>query len=195
MSESRRVRETEMLGWLRPFLERLGYSVYPSPDGADYFDVVAVRAEEVGLIELKVADWKRVVTQAVDRRDWADWVAVALPRVSLARRVLSKTADGPSRRIGVWVVQPERLDVLRLATSPGPSATVSEQRWRHRLKELLDDSESGALPGPVQWAVGRPDRRRGAWRLEDFESTHEGTDPSPDPGLDPEPPVLTPPTG
>ena len=195
MTASHRPRETEMLEWVRPFLERLGYSVYASPDGNDYFDIVAVRAEEVGLIELKVADWKHVVTQAVDRRDWADWVAVCLPRVSLARRVLSKTSDGPSRRIGVWVAQPEKLDVLRLATSPGPSATASEQHWRHRLKELLNDTQGGTLPGPVQWSVGRPDRRRGSWRLEDFEapSGHAGTDDQST--RSEEPPMVTPPTG
>jgi hypothetical protein len=196
MSAAPRVKESEMLAWVRPFLEKLGYSVYASPDGADYFDVVAVRDQEVGLVELKVADWKHVVTQAVDRRDWADWVAVALPRASLAQRVLTKTANGPGRRIGVWVVQSDRLDVLRLATSPGPSATVSEQRWRHRLKELLDDTAGAQLPGDVHWSVGRPDRRRGSWRLEDFESHGARVDrDSADSGTEDERAVATPPSG
>jgi hypothetical protein len=168
------VRESVIASWVRPFLEQRGFEVRVNPDGSDYFDLVALRGDEVGLVELKVADWRTVLRQAVDRRDWADWVAVALPRVSLARRVLERTHNGPGLRVGVWAATERAVTVLRPATAFGPSGNVERDRWRLQLRTLLEESRGAWRPGELRWSVGRTTPRRGAWRLDEFATSSAG---------------------
>ncbi|MGA7922878.1 MAG: hypothetical protein WCA77_02750 [Thermoplasmata archaeon] len=162
------VPESTMAVWVAASLEPMGFEVHVDPDGSDYFDLVAVRGEEIGLVELKVTDWRTVIRQAVDRRDWADWVAVALPRASLAQRVAERTRQGPGVRIGVWVTTAGSLTVVRPATAFAPTGEAEADHWRHRLRELLYESQGAWPPGELRWSVGRTTPRRGAWRLDDF---------------------------
>lgn len=162
------VPESMMATWVRAALEPLGFEVRVNPDGSDYFDLIAVRGEEIGLVELKVADWRTVIRQAVDRRDWADWVAVALPRASLAKKVEERTREGPGIRVGVWVATESSLTVLRPATAFGPTGDPERDHWRHQLRTLLAESRGDLRPGELRWSVGRTTPRRGAWRLDDF---------------------------
>lgn len=170
-------REALLAPPVRSYLESLGYRVWVDPDGSDYFDVIARRSAEVGLVEMKLADWRSVVRQAVRRRGWADWVAVALPRESTARRALEATRTARLRPIGVWVVDGGTIRVLRDA-SPWPSAEGDPFRpLREHLRESLDLLEAGLLPEGTKWRfVQLPAaRRRGRktlstahWRLEEF---------------------------
>ena len=173
--EERTVREADLVPPVEAHLARQGYRVWAAPDGADYFDIVARRGGEVGLVELKVADWRKVFAQAVRRRAWADWVAVALPRASLARRLLDRPTAPRAERIGVWVVATGSVRELRAArplVGAGEADPFSESRALFRAR--LDELAAGAIPAGARWLVpGRP--RTGAarrtirdWRLEEF---------------------------
>ena len=164
------------------YLEGNGYRVWVDPDGSDYLDVVARRGDEIGLVELKVADWKKLLAQAVRRRGWADWVAVALPRASLAGRLLASPQAPRATRVGVWVASPAGVEVLRPALplwAPGEERPFPE--LRERIDLLTGRLVEGSLPVGVRWNLpgsrGRlPGHRRSTrdWRLEEFPDPPEG---------------------
>ena len=146
-----KLRESDLAPPVRRYLEAQGYTVWVDPDGTDYFDVVARRASEIGLVELKLSDARKVLGQAVRRRGYSDWVAVALPRESAARRVLGLPIPAPGERVGVWWVDGEEVRVLRPAVArPVPADDPFVER-RDGLVRLLDLMESGALPTGVSW--------------------------------------------
>ncbi len=170
------MREKELADPVRQHLERDGYRVWVDPDGSDFLDVVARRGPEIGLVELKVADWRKVLAQAIRRRGWADWVAVALPKRSLAEKLLAAPQASRARRVGVWVVDAGAVVVLRPAAplwaagEPHPFPEL-----RERIESLTDLLESKTLPEGVRWNLpgsrGRlPGGRRGTrdWRIEEF---------------------------
>ncbi len=136
---------------------------------------MARRGPEIGLVELKLSDWRKVFAQAVRRRAWADWVAVALPRESLARRLLDRPEAPRAQRVGVWVVEDGAVRELRPArplVAAGEADPFAESRAR--LAARLDELEAGALPAGARWLVpGRPSvggsrRTTRDWRLEEF---------------------------
>jgi hypothetical protein len=180
------VLEAELASPVRRHLERAGYRVWVDPDGSGYFDVVARRGTEVGLVELKIADWRRVFEQALRRRGWADWVAVALPRASLAARLVQRPGAPRAARVGIWVVGDAEIRVLREARPlVGDGETDPFPLLKAQLAESLDLLDRGDLGPGVRWGFAvapSPSRRagrRGAtreWRLEEFEP-----DPVPDP--------------
>lgn len=170
------MRESELGPPVRRFLEGQGYRVWIDPDGSDYLDVVARKDEEIGLVELKLADWKKVLAQAIRRRGWADWVAVVLPRRSLAEKVLAAPQAPRATRVGVWSLVNGDVAVLRPAQplwadgEPHPFPEL-----RERLTLMTDLLASGTIPPGLRWnlpgAVGRlPGGRRSTrdWRLEEF---------------------------
>lgn len=166
------MRETELLGPVTTHLEAEGYRVYPNADAEDFFDVVARRADELGIVELKVADWSHALYQAVERRQWADWVAVVLPRRSLAER-LHRASSGPmTRRIGIWVVEGGEVRVVRMAHRVDREGLP--ESWgasRERLVRMLDLMDAGEIPAGTSWASAVRAaglRGRGRWRLEEF---------------------------
>jgi hypothetical protein len=173
---NRRPRETELAGPVERFLTAQGYHVWIDPDGSDYFDVVARRGDEVGLVELKVADWKGVLTQAVARRGWGNWTAVVVPRASLGRRLLEHRRNERTGRVGVWWVHDESVEVLRPAEpSILPGEEDPYEPLRLEFRHLLDAMESGVLPVKVGWTYlrswarfqqgGRPAK---LWSLDEF---------------------------
>jgi hypothetical protein len=175
-SPKRRPRESELAAPVERFLTSQGYRVWVDPDGSDYFDVVARRGEEVGLIELKLADWKGVLTQAVARRGWGSWTAVVVPRISLGERLLAHPRNERTSRVGIWCVREGSIEVLRPAA---PSIAAGEadpyEPIRAEFRHLLDAMETGALPPKVGWTYlrgwarfqlgGRPAK---AWSLDEF---------------------------
>jgi hypothetical protein len=182
--------EAELAPAVRTHLEARGYRVWVDPDGSGYFDVVARRGTEVGLVELKIADWRRVFEQALRRRGWADWVAVALPRRSLAERLSARPSAPRALRVGVWVVAGDTVSVLRDARSlVSEGETDPFVALKGQLVEALDLLEGGALAPGIRWGFAvapSPSRRagrRGAtreWRLEEFAAPKDDTaDPRP----------------
>ncbi|MCI4336376.1 MAG: hypothetical protein L3K17_04155 [Thermoplasmata archaeon] len=157
-------------------LEADGYRVWVDPDGSDFLDVVARRGPELGLVELKVADWRKVLAQAQRRRGWADWIAVALPRESLAARVCQAPQAPRGLRVGVWIVEGGAVRVLRAAQplwAPGEARPFPE--LRDRIQDFTDRLIDGSLSPGVRWNLpgssGRvgPNRRSTRdWRLEEF---------------------------
>ncbi|MCI4320390.1 MAG: hypothetical protein L3K23_09740 [Thermoplasmata archaeon] len=177
-----RLPERALAEPVRRHLESEGYRVWVDPDGSDFLDVVARREGVVGLVELKVADWKTVLVQALRRRAWGDWVAVALPRRSLADKVLARSATGRPERVGVWVVSGESVEVVRPALrlyDPGEPDPFEAPRARLRL--FLDALEEGGLPEGFEWGLAAhaahvTHRRRPAldWTLEEFPTPKSG---------------------
>jgi len=168
------VLETELVPPVRRFLEARGYRVWPDPDGRNYFDIVARRGNEIGLVELKVADGRKVFAQALRRRGYGDWVAVLVPTVRRARQIRNDRATSLSRRVGVWGIAFGDVQEVRPA-SPlwvGPEANPFPEQ-RSLLETLLDHLEAGELPGSVDWSggFGRVPGRRSTkdFRLEEFE--------------------------
>jgi len=168
--------EHELAGPVRTFLERDGYRVWVDPDGTDYYDVVARRGREVGLIELKLADGRTVLRQALRRRGWADWVAVAVPTERLGRRILERPVAERGRRVGVWAVVDGEVHVLRAAEPIVPKGEADPfEPLKLELHERLDQVERGELPEGIAWHLLAQSYRSlpGArstrdWRLEEF---------------------------
>lgn len=173
--------EAELVRTVAQYLSEQGYRVVADPDGTDYFDVVARRGNEVGLVEVKVRDARTVLAQALRRRGWGNWSAIALGSERAASRLASRTAGTRAAPVGIWSVGPCTVRVHREATpwvadgQDDPFAPLREQfrRW-------LDLVGSVELAGPVRWAgipaaVRRASGGRGfaEWRLD------EGSGPDP----------------
>ncbi len=170
-------REVDLVPVVRTELERQGYTVRVDPAGSDYFDLVARRGEEIGLVELKRTDWQHLLAQAVARRAYGDWVVAALARRTLAEKLLEHAATGLARSVGVWSVGPERIEVLRPA-APWPGTTRDLFReHRAALIELLDALDEHLLPEGAVWGgfAARTARAAGGrhareWRLDEYGS-------------------------
>ena len=159
------------------FLAERGFRVWVDPDGSNYFDIVAQRGDEVGLVELKLAAWKKLYSQALRRRGWGDWVAVGLPRASLAQRFLERGSGARTERIGVWLVT-DQVQVLREArpwVEPGEADPF--EPLRTHLRESLSLLDRGLLPDGTGWRFvrlpsvrprSRPSLNTSEWRLEEF---------------------------
>ncbi len=171
------MKELELAAPVERYLTDRGYRVWVDPDGTDYFDLVAKRGGEVGLVELKVADWRKVLAQAVRRRAWGDWVAVTIARESLARKLIALPVSERSQRVGVWTVSKAgELVVLREAqtmwSSGEPDPFADLRRDFARLLLLL---ERGEIPAGIEWSFLNARARRALggrstrdWRLDEF---------------------------
>ncbi len=170
------MKEIELRAPVRAHLEAQGYRTWADPDGHDYFDIVALRGEELGLVELKVSAARQVFGQALRRRAWADWVAVAIPGRRAAARLIERAGAERSERIGVWVVADGRVEELRPARALyRPDEEAPFERARAALRTMLRALESGAIPEGSDWGIFGSPRLPGAhrrstrdWRLEEF---------------------------
>ncbi|MGI0071769.1 MAG: hypothetical protein ACRECT_06870 [Thermoplasmata archaeon] len=171
----RRPPETEIVEAARTHLEAAGYRVWVDPDGGSYFDLVARRGEEVGLVEAKVAGAREVLQQALRRRAWGNWVAVALASDPSARALADRTRGTRAEPVGVWSVREGRVSVVRAARAwPVEKDADPFAAHRARFHRLLDALESGELPASVRWeGVVREVRRASGgrgfaeWRLDE----------------------------
>jgi hypothetical protein len=165
-----RIHEHDLQAPVVAFLEGKGYRVWVDPDGRDYLDLVAARGTEVGLIELKVSDWKTVRAQGVVRRALADWVTVALPSATTAQKLIASTRGPVAPRLGVWVVRSDGVDVAReaLPLEPPPAGSPGAEA-RSGFRALVALAVAGELPEQVHWGGGA--RRTGggrSYRLDEF---------------------------
>jgi hypothetical protein len=147
-----RISEREVVKVAAEYLEQQGYRVYPNPDTADYFDLVARRGDEVGLVEAKVSGTRTVLVQALKRRAWGDWVAVVLPSEKAAERLALRTHRTRASRVGVWSTGRGRVTVVRPArpwVRPGEADPFSD--LRRRFRSVLDRIDSGEIPREVRW--------------------------------------------
>jgi hypothetical protein len=167
--------ETAVVAAARGHLERQGYRVWVDPDGHSYFDLVARRGREVGLVEAKVAGARKVLAQALRRRAWGDWVAVILVSERSARSLATRTNGTRAAPVGIWFARGEEVTVVRAArpwTTDGADDPFAD--LRARFARILDALEAGVLPGSVPWdGVVREVRRASAgrgfaeWRLDE----------------------------
>jgi len=170
-----RPRETEVVAAAQRHLEGEGYRVWVDPDGRDYFDLVARRGREVGLVEAKVVGSRQVLSQALRRRPWGDWVAVVLASERAAKALAERTAGTRAEPVGVWYARGPDVSVVRAArpwASEGGMDPFAD--LRARFGRILDALESGELPDSVRWdGVVREVRRASGgrgfaeWRLDE----------------------------
>jgi hypothetical protein len=170
-----RPSERSIVEVTRAHLTGLGYRVWVDPDGHDYFDLVARRGDEVGLVEAKVSDPRTVLTQALRRRAWGDWTAVVVSTDRIARGIVSRSGGTRAAPVGVWYARDGRVEVLRPARPwavPGWDDPFAD--LRDRFRRVLDALESGELPPGVPWdGVLREVRRASGgrsfaeWRLDE----------------------------
>jgi hypothetical protein len=156
-------------------LEGQGYRVRIDPDGTDYFDLVARRGNEVGLVEAKVVGSRAVLAQALKRRGWGDWTAVALGSAIAAERLARRTTATRAEPVGVWSVAGSSVRVHRPARAWADAGGADPFRpLRDRFRRLLDAIDAGELPEAARWdgvprAVRRASGGRGfsEWRLDE----------------------------
>lgn len=113
-------KETEMYGPIKKRLEKMGYTVRSEVKDCD---IVAVRGEEMAIVEMKRSFNITVVYQAMDRRSITPLVYVAIPRPSSLRekntrmmlRLLKELGIGlitvgnnSLRNVDIWV-EPEQV--------------------------------------------------------------------------------------
>lgn len=175
MTARPRPSERSVLEVAAAHLSHLGYRTYLDPDGGSYFDLAAVRGEEVGLVEGKVGETRRVLRQALERRLWADWVAVVVPSAVSAERLVARTSELRASSVGVWVVRGDRVDELRAATPRVPTGPEDPYApLKRRLLSGLAAIDRGESPDGVRWS-GVPGevrragggRRFSEWRLDE----------------------------
>jgi hypothetical protein len=170
------VRESELRAPVRAHLEAQGFRTWVAPDGRDYFDLVALRGEEIGLVELKVSAARQVFGQALRRRAWADWVAVAIPGRKAAERLVARPTAERAERVGIWVVEAGRVVELRAAQRLYAEGEATPFEEAHaEFRGVLRLLESGELPDGIDWGIFGSPRLAGAhrrstrdWRLEEF---------------------------
>jgi hypothetical protein len=170
-----RIPEAEVVKVAAEHLNGLGYRTFPDPDGTDYFDLVARRGDEVGLVEAKVGNARRVLVQALRRRVWGNWVAVIVASRRSAERLADRTAESRSSPVGVWAAEDRRVTVVRPARPwEFPARADPYAELRVRFRRLLDDLEAGIRPSGVAWDdVPREIRRASGgrgfaeWRLDE----------------------------
>ncbi|HTT45302.1 MAG TPA: hypothetical protein VMH38_04715 [Thermoplasmata archaeon] len=174
-SRQPRVSEREVVATTAAYLQALGYRVYPNPDSNDYFDLVARKGNEVGLVEAKVSNSRAVLLQALRRRAWGDWVSVVLPSETAAARLAARTDGTRASPVGVWAAVDGTVRVVRAAAAwVAPGEEDPYEELRERFRTVLDRIDSGELPADVRWAgvVGAVRRASGGrgfkeWRLDE----------------------------
>ncbi|MGP8109169.1 MAG: hypothetical protein ACLQD9_00445 [Thermoplasmata archaeon] len=174
-SAAGRPRERDLLVVAARHLETEGYRTYLDIDGTDYFDLVAKRGQEVGLIEGKISGSQRVLVQALRRRAWGDWVAVVLASPRSAEALVRRTQSGRASPVGVWTVVREELSILRPAT-PWSTRTEDDpfRELKNRFRRVLESVDRGELPAGARWSDVNREVRRAAggrgfaeWRLDE----------------------------
>jgi hypothetical protein len=174
-SRAPRRPEREIVEVVARHLVQQGYRVRMDPDGTDYFDIVARKGNEVGLVEVKVGDAKAVLAQALKRRGWGDWSAVALGSGRAAERLMARTQTTRAAPIGVWSIAGKTVRVHRPAKAwVLPGAEDPFGPLRERFRRWLDLVDTNILPSTVRWeglpgAVRRASGGRGfaEWRLDE----------------------------
>lgn len=170
-----RPSERSLLEVVARWLQGRGYRTYLDPDGSSYFDLVVRRGGEVGLVEGKVGNASRVLAQALTRRAWGDWVAVALPGRRSAAGLVERTAQTRASFVGVWVVTEGTVEELRAPrTRPVEVEEDPYAPLRARLRSALDELEDGRAPAGVRWSGVPAEVRRSSggrrfaeWRLDE----------------------------
>jgi hypothetical protein len=156
-------------------LESEGYRTRADPDGTDYFDLVARRGNEIGLLEAKVGNARAVLTQALVRRVWGDWVAVVVSSERSARTLVERTDGTRAAPVGVWWCHEGTIGIARPARTWTTSGVEDPyQPLRERFRRVLDAIEGGELPEGLTWSgvpgsVRRASGGRGfrEWRLDE----------------------------
>ena len=170
-----RLSEPTIVEVARAHLADRGYRVWVDPDGHDYFDLVARRGDEVGLVEAKVANSRKVLAQALRRRVWGDWTAVVVASVRSATHLADRTEGTRAAPVGIWCLDANAIRVVR-APRPWvvPGATDPYADLRERFRRILDDLENGTLPPGTSWdgVLGQIRRASGGrgfaeWRLDE----------------------------
>ncbi len=152
-----------------------GYRALIDPDGTDYFDLVARRGSEIGLVEVKVRDARAVLAQALRRRGWGDWNAVALGSERSAMRLAERTRGTRAESVGIWCLVGGAVRVVRpaarwvAAPESDPYASLRERfrRWLDLVEEVGGGSAVrwSGVPGAVRRASGG--RAFAEWRLDE----------------------------
>jgi len=145
--------EREVVAWVARHLSDRGYRAYADPDGTDYFDLVARRGEEVGLVEVKRRGARNVLGQALRRRAWGNWTAVVVTSRRTAERLCVETDGRRSEPVGVWWTDGEQVREMRAARpfAPGGSGDDPFEPLRARLRRVLDQIDAGEIPVGVRW--------------------------------------------
>jgi hypothetical protein len=156
-------------------LEAQGYRTRIDPDGTNYFDLVARRGDEVGLVEAKVADSRAVLTQALVRRAWGDWVAVVIASRRSALALAERSRGTRAEPVGVWWCEGGGVEVVRAARPwVAPGAEDPYAPLRAQFRRVLDALDRGDVPEGLSWSgVPRTVRRASGgrgfreWRLDE----------------------------
>lgn len=109
-------KEDMMREGVRRYLRALGYYVLFDSDlgGGSYFDCIAIGENDIGAIELKLSDWKKVVAQARRRLHNVNWAVILMPSLKALEKI-QENIKTPScyPEIGLWHFDKDRIMVVR----------------------------------------------------------------------------------
>jgi hypothetical protein len=168
--------ERELVERVARHLTDQGYHAYIDLDGTSYFDLIVRRGEEVGLVEAKLGQGRALLAQALRRRPWGNWVAVVLPSLRIAERLVRETTGRRAEPVGVWWLDGETVRTVRAARA-FPARGEGEDPYdavRAQLRLALDRVDRGETPEGLRWdgvlsEVRRASGGRGfaEWRLDE----------------------------
>jgi len=136
--------ESDMYGALIFFMRKHGYHCLIEPEGGGLFDCVVVntKGDDVGCIELKLTDWRKLSEQLKKRKRYFDWVCALMPKLYF----LNKLIDDGREDAGLMLYYKGKVIMIK-------KPVMEEPRWKYskiRLRQVAEFERAG-IPNEVVW--------------------------------------------
>ena len=143
------LKETDMYEPVKKMLEKLGYTVRAEVKDCD---IVAVRGDEMAVVEMKKSFNITVVYQAMDRRSITPNVYVAIPRPSSLREKNTRMMMRLLQELGIGLITVgnNSLKNVDIWIEPNPVKRVNSKRKGYVKKEFdqrTEDRNTGGSTG------------------------------------------------
>lgn len=137
------MKETELYLPVKRMFESLGYSVQGEVNN---IDVLAIKNDEIVIIELKTAYNLKLILQAIERQRITSMVYIAIPRPAFKKRINKSIKDKEHllRRLElglIYIATDVKLPYAQIVFDPKPFHMKHSQSYKRKkliLKELSE---------------------------------------------------------